>query len=266
MIERGCEVILRQKNGISFFQFPHLAAFSDISHGIFTRKSGFSHSPYHGLNVSYGVGDSKSNAFRNRQSISGCIDAQDLVFVKQVHATDVLIFKKMGAPETQQKAVSEKQLIGDAMVTDIPKKFLAIQVADCQAVLMYDPVRRVVANVHAGWRGSIRNIIAQTITVMQKIFNCNASHIIAGVGPSLGPCCAEFKNYRKEIPHHFWKYKDDSNHFDFWSISRDQLCDAGVLDANISLSQQCTKCRPDLFFSYRGERITGRFAAVIGIR
>ncbi|MBN1931470.1 MAG: peptidoglycan editing factor PgeF [Desulfobacterales bacterium] len=259
-------MILRQINGISFFQFPHLAAFPEICHGIFTRKSGFSRSPYCSLNVSYDVGDSKSNVFRNRQSISSCIDAQDLVFVKQTHATDVLIFKKMETPQTLQKIVSEKGLFGDALVTDIPKKFLAIQVADCQAVLMYDPVRHVVANIHAGWRGSIHNIIAQTITVMQKIFNCNAGHIIAGVGPSLGPCCAEFKNYREEIPRRFWKYKDDSNHFDFWSISRDQLCDAGVLDANIISSRQCTKCNPELFFSYRGEHITGRFAAVIGIR
>ena len=90
-------------------------------------------------------------------------------------------------------------------------------------------------------------------------------NILAGIGPSLGPCCGEFVNYRKELPEGFWKYGDDANRFDFWAVSRDQLTASGVREKNIHLSRLCTKCRTDLFFSYRGEGTTGRFMAVIGL-
>jgi hypothetical protein len=100
---------------------------------------------------------------------------------------------------------------------------------------------------------------------MGEVFDCRTRDIIAGIGPSLGPCCAEFVNYANEIPPTFWKYKDALDHFDFWSLSRDQLRDAGLQSENICLSNLCTRCNTDRFFSYRGEGITGRFAAVIGL-
>ena len=68
------------------------------------------------------------------------------------------------------------------------------------------------------------------------------------------------------IPSKFWTYKQGANHFDFWSISRDQLRESGVVQKNIYSSNVCTKCNTDAFFSYRGENTTGRFAAVIGLQ
>ena len=154
----------------------------------------------------------------------------------------------------------------DAMVCSEKGIALVVQVADCQPVLLYDGVRQVVANVHSGWRGSVKDIIGRTIAVMQENFGCRPRDIIAAVGPSLGPCCAEFINYKMEVPEILWKYKDDAERFDFWSISREQLCQAGVLSGNIHLSKICTRCNTDRFFSFRRERTTGRFAAVIGLR
>ena len=115
-------------------------------------------------------------------------------------------------------------------------------------------------------RHGINNIIGRTVNVMKKNFGGLPSDIVAGVSPSLGPCCAEFTNYKDEIPNKYWVYKDGNDHFDFWSLSCDQLCKAGVLLDNIYLSKKCTKCNTDLFFSYRRESITGRFAAVIGLK
>ena len=280
-------MILKHINGVSFFQFPKLLVFSDIQHGIFTRKNGASRGSYSSLNVSFGVGDDRRRVLQNRKIISQCLGGDDLVFVDQVHGTGVLIFAKdneSGNPysfnslsgdvfaeiDNWPSGVFESEsghpLIGDAIVTNMHNKNLVVQVADCQSVLMYEPVRQVVANVHAGWRGSINNIIGRTIKVMEQNFGCYPRDIVAGISPSLGPCCAEFINYRKEIPAAFWPYKDDRNHFDFWSVSRDQLCDAGVIDENIDLGRICTKCDIDNFFSFRGEGTTGRFASVIGIK
>jgi YfiH family protein len=257
-------VILRQKKGISFFQFPHIGEFADVRHGIFTRECGCSRNAFQSLNISFGVGDDHKNVEKNRRIVSECIGGKDLVFLKQVHAVNVLIFSKND--KTNKVNVSYgSPLIGDAMVSDIPNKYLVVQTADCQSVLMYDPVKRVVANVHSGWRGSINNVIGHTINAMERL-GCNSNNIIAGIGPSLGPCCAQFVNYKNEIPDVFWQYKDRLDHFDFWSISRNQLCNAGVLIKNIHISRICSKCNTDLFFSFRGEGTTGRFASVIGLK
>jgi len=280
-------VILRRINGVSFFQLPKLTAFSNIRHGIFTRNSGASRGAYSSLNVSFNVGDDHRSVRQNRKIISQCMGGEDLVFIDQVHGARVLIFaadNTSGNPysadglpgeeytEIQAETTgvfeseSGRPLIGDAIVTNILNKNIVVQVADCQAVLLYEPVRRVVANVHAGWRGSTNNIIKRTIEVMEQNFGCDSRDIVAGISPSLGPCCAEFINYRQEIPTVYWKYKDDRDHFDFWSISRSQLWDAGVRDENIDLGRVCTKCDTDIFFSYRGEGTTGRFASVIGLK
>ena len=82
----------------------------------------------------------------------------------------------------------------------------------------------------------------------------------------LGPCCAEFVNYRQEFPETMWHYKDNRHRFDLWHISSDQLQAAGISKANLYISKICTKCRTDLFFSYRAQTVTGRFASVIGLR
>ncbi len=186
-----------------------------------------------------------------------------MVYVNQNHGENILVFTQTDPDNTG--VIESETRIADAMITDIPGKFLVVQVADCQSVLIHDPCKRVVANIHAGWRGSVRNIIGRTVDVMKTRFGCDPSDLTAGIGPSLGPCCAEFRNYRREIPEKFWKYKSRTNHFDFWSISTDQLAAEGLLPERIAVSGVCTKCRTDLFFSYRGEGTTGRFAAVIGM-
>lgn len=228
------------------------------------RHGGLSPEPYRSLNVSFGVGDADGNVRQNRDLISRCIEGNNPIFIRQVHKARVHIVTKENRPDPA--AASDISMNGDGMVTGLPETFLGVKLADCQSVIMYDPVRSVVANVHAGWRGSIKNILGRTVQILAKNFGCLARHVHAGISPSLGPCCATFINYKKEIPENFWRYKDASDRFDFWAISRRQLYDEGVLDKNIVSSGICTRCNTDHFFSYRGEGVAGRFASVIGIR
>lgn len=258
-------MIHREKNGLSFYQFAHLADCSGIRHGIFTRRGGGSPPPFDSLNVSHGIGDDPGRVEANRQAVGRCLEGADLVYARQVHGCQVINPAGCAGAHPANPQPAEP-FVGDAMVTDQPHKALVIQVADCQSVLLYEPVRRVVANVHCGWRGSIQNIIGRTVAVMVQQFDCRPANILAGIGPSLGPCCAEFVNFKSEIPQVFWKYKDSNHRIDFWTISRDQLTAAGVAAGNIETSRICTRCRTDEFFSYRAEKITGRFAAVIGLK
>lgn len=256
-------MIHRYSHNLSYYQFPHLSEYSDIRHGIFTRQGGFSKGCYQGLNVGMGNGDNPDHVLRNRAAISDCMGHSELVFVNQVHGTGIINHCESSSPGKNHS--SGKTESGDAMITDASGKCLVIQTADCQAVLIYDPVRKAVANIHSGWRGSIQNIIGLTVLAMIKECDSDPKNLLAGIGPSLGPCCAEFIHYRTEIPRAFWSYKNSSDCFDFWALSKDQLTVAGIPGNHIISSNLCTRCLTGLFFSYRREKSTGRFAAVIGI-
>mmetsp|Transcript_23295 Transcript_23295/g.11225 ORF Transcript_23295/g.11225 Transcript_23295/m.11225 type:complete len:257 (+) Transcript_23295:134-904(+) len=252
-------MVKKEKNGVLFLQFPCFKDYTNVLwHGIFTRKNGYSQPPYDSLNVSFDVGDEQKHVEKNRELIQSCSGAEYLSFVNQVHGTEVIICN-------QKHSDKAAPLEGDAIVTDKAGKFLVIQVADCQAILMFDPIKKVVANVHSGWRSSIRNIAGKTVNVMKESFGSKTSNIIAGIAPSLGPCCTEFKNYKNEFDQKFLNYKKSTCFFDFWKATCDQLCNAGVNKNNIYTADICTRCNTDTFFSYRKEKNTGRFAAVIGL-
>ncbi len=243
-------------NGLRFHRFDHLARCAGLRHGVFTRQGGTSAPPFDSLNVTSGLGDDPASVRQNRQRILKTIGGSDLVLMHQVHGDRMHI---VGRDTTTDLPVA------DALISAVPGPLLVVQVADCQPVLLYDHQCHVVAAVHSGWRGSVANILGRTVATMVSEFGCRPEDILAGIGPSLGPCCAEFRQYRTEIPESFWPYKDHRNHFDFWLISVDQLCLAGLQTENIEVAGTCTRCHSDRYFSYRAEKITGRFAVVIGL-
>jgi polyphenol oxidase len=247
-------MILSRQAGITMMRFSALDR-EPVRHGVFTREGGESTGPFAGLNTALSVGDRPDAVLRNREAIRRAMGGGRLRLVRQVHGSTVRVV------DSEEPDGGE----ADALVTDQPDCLLVIQVADCQPVLLYDPVRRVVANVHSGWRGSIRNVVGKTVAVMADRFGVDPRTVVAGIGPSLGPCCAEFIHYRKEIPERYWGYRDGIRRFDFRAVTRDQLRAAGLDPSNIHDSGICTRCNPHLFFSYRGEKTTGRFAAVIGL-
>ena len=253
------------QNGVSFYQFENLAACSGVDHRIFTRNGGSSGPPYASLNVGFGIGDVPQNVLDNRALVSRFMVAGQLVFARQVHGCEIAVLSSDSEDKNAVTADVTDIAVADALVTDVYGKSLVIQIADCQAVMLYEPCRRVIANIHNGWRGSVQNIVGRTIDAMVQQFDCRSDRMIASIGPSLGPCCAEFIHYTTEIPKKFWRYRGLNNYFDFWSLSRDQLSEAGVQEVNIENSGICTRCHTDDFFSYRAEKNTGRFAAVIAL-
>jgi len=238
--------------------FPAFANCPTLFHGIFNRHGGASTSPYHSLNVSYGVDDDSRRVKANRERIKQSLAVDILVSGQQVHGRKVHVIAKK--PET------DMEIAGcDAFVTNVAGVGLMIQQADCQAVMLFDPRRQVVANIHCGWRGSVDNIIGTTIKVMTEEFGVSPAHLQAAISPSLGPCCAEFINYEQELPRHLHPFQVKPHYFDFRAISRHQLQEAGVPPENISATAICTVCDPN-WFSYRREKKTGRFCSVIGVK
>ncbi|HSM73404.1 MAG TPA: polyphenol oxidase family protein [Desulfobacterales bacterium] len=255
-------MLFRTREGLGFFQFGHFAQRPEIRHAVFTRLGGCSRDPFRGLNVSFDCGDERAAVAANRRLLVGAVGGGELVGLRQTHGTDLWSLSREDLEDRPPRGPAPS---ADGAVTDVAGRLLLIQVADCQSVMLYDPRRRVVANVHCGWRGSIANILGGAVALMQRRFGCQPETIMAGIGPSLGPCCAEFVNYRREIPEKFWGYRIGGDHFDFWALSRDQLRTAGLPESQIACGQICSRCNPHLFFSYRRARETGRFAAVIGL-
>jgi len=251
------------KNGLTRYRFENLSGYRQVFHGFFTRSGGSSSEPFNSLNVGLGLGDDTRRVAENRERVARFFGLGRLHFSQQVHGIEIWIDP---GPNTASKGRRPGIPTGDAMVTNRLGRALAIQVADCQAVLLFDTRKNIVANIHSGWRGSIRNIVGRTVAEMNKRFSCRSDDLVAGISPSLGPCCAEFVNYKREIPKRFWKYGDGNRRFDFWALTRDQLLHAGVRKDRIETGGLCTRCRKNLFFSYRGEGVTGRTAAVIGLK
>ena len=245
-------------------QFPILSEIPGVQHAVFTRHGGRSRDAFKSLNLSFDVGDDPVAVLENRRIVSDYLKGGVLAFANQVHGTETLVIKNV-SPADRGTAFFTAGT-GDALITDIPDVFLVIQTADCQSVMMADPKKRVVANAHVGWRGNTRNIIGRTIQEMKHTFGSDPSDVRAAIGPSLGPCCAEFINYKAEFPPAFWRYGDNKKRFDLWAVSFCQLAAAGVMKENIAVSRLCTKCHNTRFFSYRARHVTGRFASAIALR
>jgi polyphenol oxidase len=240
--------------GLSCLQFDSLIN-TGLSHGVFTRAGGVSASPYNGLNVSYATGDLSSSVDKNLELIKGQMGASHIVSMNQVHGIDIAVFHKGGHNDYAARDA-------DAIITDVPMLGIMVKQADCQGVILHDPEKSVVAVVHSGWRGNVQNILGEAVLRMKSEFGCEPGDITAAIGPSLGPCCSEFKTYREIFPSEFVTHMVSENHFDLWEISRMQLLAAGLMKEKIEIAGICTKCNTDLFYSYRAEGETGRFGTV----
>lgn len=231
-----------------------------VSYHFFTRHGGVSSGRHASLNVSFGTGDNPANIDKNRSRIRRRVGTQRLISAHQIHSSRVYV--DTGATEDSHEVEGY-----DALISNQPGTALMIQQADCQAVLLFDPVKNVIGAVHSGWRGTVANIIGETIMQMGRHYGSDPKHLQAGISPSLGPCCAEFVNYREELPQAFQRYRVKNNHFDFWQISVRQLLEAGLKSVAIRKPDICTSCSED-YFSYRravreGDPVCGRHGSVI---
>jgi len=244
---------------IPYLQFNSLQRQGNLAHGIFTRKGGVSGRPYESLNVSYNTGDRPDCVTENLTLIKDEIGAGEIMSMHQVHGTAMLVMHKENHYHPSDSGA-------DAIITDIPLMGIMVKQADCQGVILYDAVKSAAAVVHCGWRGNVHDILGLVVKRMNLEFGCEAADLLAAIGPSLGPCCAEFRSYKEIFPEEFSDFMVRDNHFNLWEISRMQLLRAGLIKDNIEITEICTKCNTEFFYSYRAEGDTGRFGTVAMIK
>lgn len=245
-------------HGVKYYLFPRLAALPGVRHAVFTRQGGVSRGAFATLNISFGVGDEPEAVRENRRRLAAALGLLAMRSARQVHGTRAAIIEGPLPPGHPPETA-------DILITTHPGVGLLIAGADCQAVMLYDPRRRVVANIHCGWRGQVQNVLGQAVRLLNAEFGCRPEDLHAAIGPGLGPCCAEFVNFRQEFPHYLWEYQVRPGYFDLWRLSLDQLAAAGLPPSHIECARLCTCCLPEDFYSYRRERTTGRHGTVIAL-
>lgn len=263
---------MRRKTGVlNLLEFENLSSIPGLIHFITTRAGGVSEVPYHTLNLGLHTADNPDHVLANRMKLAKetGIPSELFLYASQVHSGDVKVIDE----ESIDQGVLVNNPRTDATITAMPGICLMVMVADCVPILLFDPVKKVTAVIHAGWRGTVQHIASNTIQKMIEHFGCNPADIVAGIGPSIGPCCYEVG---EEVTHFIQKSFNTTKgylimndrsvkpHFDLWFANHKQLTDLGVKPENIETAGFCTKCRQDMFFSSRAASgITGRFAAGI---
>jgi YfiH family protein len=181
-----------------------------------------------------------------------------LLTLRQVHGADVLVFEG-------DTRILTHPLPYDAVITNKKRVALGISTADCLPILMIDKSKKVIAAVHAGWRGLWRGIIEKTVGEMIKAFESSPADIVAGIGPGIGPCCYEVGTDVVSLlqdsyveAHQVIQKREGRQYLDLSRTAQLELSAVGIPPENIETIPLCTSCREDLFFSYRRDGQTGR--------
>ncbi len=266
--------------------------YEDIVHGFSTRFGGVSKEHLSTLNLSFNRGDDIDNVVTNNLRFAQALgyDFNMRVFSDQVH--DIKIHNvtmadskkglriKLDENGNYEKVISgeENDILGiDGLVTDEPDIPLITFYADCVPLYFYDPVKRVVALAHSGWKGTVNKIGLAMVERMRNDYGCNPSDIVCAIGPSICMDCYEVsedvaKQFEsaytgtelEEIMYSKGKGKYQLNlHKACWF----NFINAGILEENIAMPDICTCCNPNVLFSHRasdGKR--GNLAAVIMLK
>jgi YfiH family protein len=213
------------------------------------------------------------HAFCTRAGEAGALEAlggtpERLLTLRQVHGAEVLVV----SDDTRTLALAHPQPY-DAVITEKKNIALGIWTADCLPILMADRAKKVIAAVHAGWRGIWRGVIERTVAEMTRTFQSVPADIVAGIGPGIGPCCYEVKEdvvslFRNAYTaaDQFIQEREGKMYLDLRSVAQLELTQAGIPFANIAVVNLCTSCQQDLFFSYRRENNAGRQLSFIVLK
>jgi YfiH family protein len=252
---------------LDLFTFDNFKKCPSLVHGVSTKSQKY---PYD-FSLALHTGENPQEISNNRDRFAQMLLGRasfDFIVANQTHSDTVHIIesKTTRGWRSQNDAVEAC----DALITKQKNVMLSILTADCVPILLYDSKKEVIAAVHAGWRGTLKQISAKTVQCMIDNFACHPDDIIAGIAPAIGRCCYEVG---KEVAEHFFDTpqclvsKGDTYMLDLPYLNQQQLLNTGLKEAHIEMSGLCTACHTEQFFSYRKEDgCTGRFMSMIGIK
>lgn len=263
-------VDIRQTAGPTVVLAPALEEAGGVVHAFSTRQGGVSRPPFATLNLGQSVGDDPGAVEENRRRFFGAfgVGAGRVVRVWQAHGNGVVRIDAglIGRPGFPGCLMEERGKF-DALITQLPGLALTVSTADCLPILIHDPVRRAVAAVHAGWRGTAQRIAARALGAMRDAYGTDPADCQVAIGPGIRGCCFEVDGMVTDAMAAAWP--DWGRHaranrpghwlLDLAEVNRAIIETAGVRTDRVEDVGLCTSCRNDLFFSHRADKgRTGR--------
>lgn len=255
------KLIIKEKNNVPFIQFPNIEATKLVHHGFSTRHGGISTGGFATMNLSFTRGDDpysvKENFIRFADAIG--VSEDSLVFTDQIHRTTV---RRVYGSDRGKGICTSSDILGvDGLITDIPGVTLTTFYADCVPLYFLDPINKAIGLSHAGWRGTVNGIGKATVKAMEVAFGTVPSKLLIGIGPSIGACCYEvsedvIKEFEKKTNRVIIgkiALRIDARHYwlDLWQANALLLMEAGVKEENIVITDLCSKCHSNDFYSHR---------------
>lgn len=265
--------MIKNKSGkFVYFKYSNLSKKENIVHFVSSRLGGSSKNIYKESNMSFTVGDDPIAVTQNRQKLLEIfgVSNSNCAFAELTHGTNIKIVKNIPKNTFNNFPVVKN---ADALVSNILNVCLIVTIADCVPITIYDKTKNIIAIVHAGWRGTVKNISSKVIEKMNKELGSDPKDILVGIGPSI---CMDDYEVGKELVGQFKsdiiksdavkKVSEDKWKLDLCKLNIYQLRSQGVLEKNIEISEYCTYENNDLFYSNRKEKVTGRFMSGIMLK
>lgn len=235
--------------------------FSNLTIAESTRHGGVSKAPFTSLNLGINTNDDSKNVLENRRAFFEKLGISEAQFASsyQVHGDQIQVVTEAGRIEGY-----------DALITNQPNIFVGVTVADCTPILIYDTRTQAVGAVHAGWRGTVAQIVLKTLQTMQQVYHTQATDCYAYVGTCIDECSFEVgEEVAEQFSDEFKRFDSTLGKYliDLKRANAAQLSAFGVPTSQIEISPYSTITHNDDYFSYRLEKgQTGRMLAVIGMK
>ncbi|MGK9367968.1 peptidoglycan editing factor PgeF [Melioribacter sp. Ez-97] len=240
---------------IKIIQSKLFQQFDNLVFGFSTKIGLERKAPYY-FNMSYNVGDDANRVKENREAFFGClgIASENVAYQKQIHSDIIKVVDKGGF-------VGES----DAMITTQPGIAIAISVADCIPVFLYDKKKKIIAGIHSGWRGTKANILGKTLDYLLHNFDVNPDSLFVYLGPSISRDNYEVgQEVASQFDDKYFLKNDGKYYLDLKGVCVDVLLNYGIPESNVEIYEGCTFKEKDLLHSYRRDgKLSGRALGVI---
>ena len=186
-IHSSNNIKLNTNSEVPFIEVEGFSEIPNIIHGFSTKLGGVSTGIYESLNLGLHLEDEEVKVLENYKRLGQSMgfDYKRISAPNQVHKTNILVVTEEDAGDGIARPLTHSEI--DAQITNVKNVPLIVYTADCVPILMVDPISRVIATVHAGWRGTVEGIAAKTVEKMKEVYGCMPENIHAVIGPSIGP-------------------------------------------------------------------------------
>ena len=249
------------EGAVPYLSFPMFRDTGLVTDGFSTRLGGASEGYFSSLNLSFDRGDDRAAVEENFRRMGEALGVrcEDMVLSQQTHTTNIRIV----TDEDRGKGVARERDYTDVdgLITNVPGICLVTTYADCVPLYFLDPVKKVIALSHSGWRGTVGKIGKKTVELMHDNFGSDPADILAAVGPSVCQDCYEvsadvigrFKEVfdRSVWDELFYEKPDGKYQLDLWKANEKIFLESGIRREHIAVTNVCTHCNSTIFYSHR---------------